>query len=1275
MRTLQHPSRKDTISLRVAVSVAFAIAAALPRAAAADTDVAPSIEHRRLQQADDSGRVRIDGLEIALGQRFAATGQSAQGSAWGKVGGVFPAVWSAIGPSSVGGRVRAVVPHPTIAGRLLAGSVSGGVWRRASASVLWQPINDFLPNMSITCLVHDPSVPATVYACTGEGPFNPATGKPNIDSVRGAGILRSIDGGESWVRLPATDPRTAAEDGAWNFVNRLAVRPGNPNFLLAATHRGLLRSADAGISWSTAYGTLVDGNGAPSLTAMRRVNDVKFHPADGTKALLGEQAHLDPATGAMAGGAVAWSNDAGATWTRLPLAGADRVEVSPAAGVPGLWFALVNANGGELWRIQNSGTAWTATKVSTPANLGADGWYAMALWVSPDGARILVGGAQSRFSVDGGATFGPPITSLGGRSHAFVADPQFAANGTVYAGTDAGVYLASGANVAPSSGPAFAAANEGLAITQFNDAAGASALGGRIIGGAQDLGTFTWTGSGWIRTAGESGGRTAVDPVDPLVMYGTTPFLGIFRSVDAGATSQPICAGIPDSPCGGAATPKANFLAPFAIDRSNGLRMLAGGETLWRTDNARAAQPVWTAVKPPAPASPANPGGNFISAIAVSAANPDIAWVGLNDGRLYRTANARAATPAWGEPVTWEGLDASPRRMITRILVDDDNPDIVYVAFGGYSMNNLLVTGNGGATWTSLHSGTNTLPAAPIRSVARHPSRAGFLYVGTEVGVYASENGGLTWSTSTEGPGSVPVERVFWLDGTTLVAATHGRGMFRATVSVPSAVGTLQFDRTQYAAIEGSTATLTVTRSGGASGPAQVNWSLENGTAIVGSDVTAASGTFSWVAGDATPRTITLNVAADGPEGMESFVARLSGATGAILAEPRAASVRILDPLEERPSWLVKPAAATRDWTDTADEKFEGNKSLRSAPIGANETAAIEVTAAFPAGTLAFARRVSSLEGSHFLRFSIDGVVVGQWSGEVPWDVVTYPLAAGTHTLRWTYAKDAKAAGGLDAAWIDALTLPRRYAVAGDEDNDGMPNAIEFQEGRNPDLKDNDIFANSRWFAMQQYRDLLSREGEEPGIQGWATALDAGTINRTTAVQIFLESPEFASVVAPVARLYFAYFLRIPDYAGLIGWVQALKTGWTLPQISNQFALSAEFTNLYGSLGNGQFVTLAYQNVLGRAPDAAGYAYWVGQLDAGLLTRGDVMIGLSESTEYRNAMTNEVTVTSAYIGLLRRAPDLPGFNGWVAILDGGAGPSALIGGIINSGEYRARFLP
>ena len=65
-------------------------------------------------------------------------------------------------------------------------------------------------------------------------------------------------------------------------------------------------------------------------------------------------------------------------------------------------------------------------------------------------------------------------------------------------------------------------------------------------------------------------------------------------------------------------------------------------------------------------------------------------------------------------------------------------------------------------------------------------------------------------------------------------------------------------------------------------------------------------------------------------------------------------------------------------------------------------------------------------------------------------------------------------------------------------------------------------------------------------------------------------------------------------------------------------------------------MTLVYQNVLGRSPDASGLAYWRGQLDSGASTRGQVMTGFSESPEYRGLIGNQIYVTMIYIGMLRR---------------------------------------
>ena len=270
-----------------------------------------------------------------------------------------------------------------------------------------------------------------------------------------------------------------------------------------------------------------------------------------------------------------------------------------------------------------------------------------------------------------------------------------------------------------------------------------------------------------------------------------------------------------------------------------------------------------------------------------------------------------------------------------------------------------------------------------------------------------------------------------------------------------------------------------------------------------------------------------------------------------------------------------------------------------------------------------------------------------------------------------------KSAAGTSAMWPDT----RRSFVAGqldpngDEDLDGIPNGVEITQGTTQFWeKDNDVFANARLFAMQQYRDFLGREGDTGGVDFWTQQLANGSQSRSQMAETFFNSAEFQGTGAPVARLYYAYFLRIPDYAGLNYWIGQFRAGNSLASISNAFASSAEFANRYGALTNSQFVTLVYNNVLGRAPDSAGLAYWTGQLDGGM-TRGTMMLNFSESPEYRGLIANEVYVTMMYVGMLRREPDAGGFSFWVNYMDAGNSGLALTGAFVGAPEYRSRFLP
>jgi hypothetical protein len=258
--------------------------------------------------------------------------------------------------------------------------------------------------------------------------------------------------------------------------------------------------------------------------------------------------------------------------------------------------------------------------------------------------------------------------------------------------------------------------------------------------------------------------------------------------------------------------------------------------------------------------------------------------------------------------------------------------------------------------------------------------------------------------------------------------------------------------------------------------------------------------------------------------------------------------------------------------------------------------------------------------------------------------------------------------------------------LAQDSDGDGLPDCVERALGYSTTARDNNILGGTReqnfLFAMQQYRDFLAREAAAPGIGNgdpdglnfWTSWLTDGN-TKAAMIEQFFGSGEFQGLIAPVTRLYFAYFLRIPDYAGLSFWIGQARAGMPLDTISANFAASSEFQSRYGTLDNTQFVTLIYNNVLGRAPDAGGLSFWVGQLNGGTKTRGQVMTGFSESAEYQAGSANKVYVTMMYTGMLRRAPDAGGFDFWVGYKAAGNSGQALINGFLTGTEYRSRFLP
>jgi hypothetical protein len=242
---------------------------------------------------------------------------------------------------------------------------------------------------------------------------------------------------------------------------------------------------------------------------------------------------------------------------------------------------------------------------------------------------------------------------------------------------------------------------------------------------------------------GGDGGVCGVDASDDRYIYGEYIFLQLFRSSDRGRTTEDIYDGLLDAERG-----DANFIAPFALDPGDQRRLYAGGVSLWRTDDARAASPAWRRVRAP--------GSERISAVAIDPRDSNVVVVGQNDGMLSRTANGLAGSPRWTAIDDNAAADPLPNRFVTRVVFDPSEPGTVYACFGGFTDANFWRSRDAGRTWSNATGGGATgLPFAPVLDVAVDPESSDRLFAATAVGVFESPDGGLTWSATTLGPAAV----------------------------------------------------------------------------------------------------------------------------------------------------------------------------------------------------------------------------------------------------------------------------------------------------------------------------------------------------------------------------------------------------------------------------------------------------------------------------------------------------------------------------------------
>ncbi|MFZ3003302.1 MAG: DUF4214 domain-containing protein [Undibacterium umbellatum] len=175
-------------------------------------------------------------------------------------------------------------------------------------------------------------------------------------------------------------------------------------------------------------------------------------------------------------------------------------------------------------------------------------------------------------------------------------------------------------------------------------------------------------------------------------------------------------------------------------------------------------------------------------------------------------------------------------------------------------------------------------------------------------------------------------------------------------------------------------------------------------------------------------------------------------------------------------------------------------------------------------------------------------------------------------------------------------------------------------------------------FITGLFQILWDRQPDQQTVDLYASRLDSGLLTRAGVEYSFLIAPEYSPAAEQIVRLYLAAFNRIPDTDGFVFWMGVHRNGGSNSQIANVFAHSEEFVSKYGAkLSNSQYLDLIYQNVLGRAADAAGRSYWVEQMNNGM-ARGEILNQFAQSQEFKISTSTKVYASVVYTTLIGRMP-------------------------------------
>ncbi len=677
--------------------------------------------------------------------------------------------WAQAGPTNIGGRISGLAVDPRDRDVIYAGAASGGVLKSVDGGLTWDPLFDDLPTLSIGALAIDPVDPEILYVGTGE-----ANGGGGSVTYGGFGVYKTTDGGLSWNNVGLEETR---------YIGKVVVDPIQPERVYVGAagtlfskndDRGVYRTTNGGIDWEQVL-FISDSTGAIDIVQDLLDTDVLY-------AAMWERIRRPDSRryGGVTSG-VYKTTDGGDNWVLLTngipsnSSNVGRIGLALSAANPSTVYAMFADAVGYfmgVYRSTDSGDSWARVNdgaLQSGYFYSSYGWWFGVIVADPaDEDIVYAHGITMYKTTDGGDSWYQVGSETHVDNHAMVIDPGD--HDWVVEGDDGGVFIST------DQGASWTKSYD-LPITQFYTGEIDYQSQDRLYGGTQDNGTIrTWTGGtdAWQEIYGGDGFYVLVDPTDSYTIYANYQYGGLGKSTDGGYSFGYALNGVNEAD-------RRNWSTPVVMDPSDPNTLYYGTYRLYRTTSGAS---YWTAVSGDLTDGPGsgNLVYNTITTIAVAPTDPQVIYVGTDDGNVWVTPNGGG---------TWYDIGAVlPERWVTRVAVDPYDALKAYVTLSGFRWDSPLphvfATTNGGADWTDI---SGDLPEIPVNDIIVDPAAVDHLYIGTDVGVYRTTDGGTTWEGLHEGFPIIPVtDLTFHPPTRTLCAATYGRSMFTTILSPPTRV-------------------------------------------------------------------------------------------------------------------------------------------------------------------------------------------------------------------------------------------------------------------------------------------------------------------------------------------------------------------------------------------------------------------------------------------------------------------------------------------------------